>query len=103
MIVFGDDGKKVLKDEHDRKNYLKTLERDVGVIAESDMDQSSQESGYLDKVRSAMKQNKSLDDQTAKDRLKKKRIKAKAKLRKAEGIPDKDAFTLGSESEQDSK
>ena len=41
MIVFGDDGKKVLKDEHDRKNYLKTLERDVGVIAESDMDQSS--------------------------------------------------------------
>ena len=95
-MVFGDDGKKVLKDEHDRKNYLKTLERDVGVIAESDMDESSQESEYLNNVRSAMKQNKNLDDQTAKDRLKKKRIKAKAKLRKAEGIPEKDAYTLGS-------
>ena len=50
----------------------------------------------MNNVRSAIKQNKNLDDQTAKDRLKKKRIKAKAKLRKAEGIPEKDAYTLGS-------
>lgn len=47
-------------------------------------------------VMSAIKQNKNLDDLTAKDRLKRKRIKAKAKLRKAEGIPEKEAPMLGS-------
>jgi len=88
VTVFTEDGKKMTKDEYDRKKYLDSLKSKLTIQDESDVssgDDHQMRGEYIEKVKKNLQKNELVDTELAKAKLKEKRIKTKKRLRELDG------------------